>query len=170
MSSKDKVLNHLKIIGSALILYSIIVGIYFKIIYEPFEKVANPESLKRIDELNRSLVDSHNRSIFAFLVFTLMICYLISYYMKIEITPITEVQAKLILKEEGIVVRGRSGAGCIGILKVYKLTFQLENGEKIGMNVSDSDYMTVLEGNKGIMRYKKGVVNTFEGFYVTEIE
>ncbi len=55
-------------------------------------------------------------------------------------------------------------------VNTYKLTFELENGDEMSFPVDDRHYVTILEGNKGIMKYKEGIVRQYVGFYVTEIE
>nr|WP_276575905.1 DUF2500 family protein [Oceanirhabdus seepicola] len=105
-----------------------------------------------------------------FSIFSFIICIFVSYIILIFITPVTEVNAKLKSKKCDSKINVSLKGGGAYRVNTYKLTFELDNGDEMSFPVYDKHYVTILEGNKGIMKYKKGLVNRYVGFYVKEVE
>lgn len=83
-------------------------------------------------------------------------------------TPIIAVKARLKSKGSDMEMYGdHRGFSHVGFN--YSLTFEIENGVELNFRVVPKYYMTIIEGNSGILKYKQGVYKRFIGFDVKQI-
>ncbi len=138
--------------------------------YEPFE----PEPIYgQANELFKSI---ERENLIFFLILAFLICFLVSMFISLlydEIvlysTPIVAVNARLKSKESVMEMHGNHrGFSHVGFN--YNLIFEIENGVNINFRVTPKYYMTIIEGNKGILKYKQGVSKRFIGFDIKQIE
>jgi hypothetical protein len=170
MLNGTKSLFH-RIVLVSLVLYSLTLAIYFIKFYEPFEPIQG------IDNSTNEMFKSwHNYEIKSFLIISILVCIVVSLiilivYNEIEFyfKPVKEINARLKSKEMtmgGSVSPG--GNSYYGY--TYRLVFETEEGEEMSFMVLPVNYMTVFQGNIGILKYKKGITDRFVGFDITSIE
>lgn len=91
-------------------------------------------------------------------------------YAEIELytKPIISVNATLKSKTAVMKVSGdHKGFSSVGY--DYKLTFETDDGTEMVFPVLPMHYMTIIEGNKGVLKYKQGVYTRFVGFDIMEV-
>jgi len=162
-----------------LTLYILAIAVYFIHFYEPAEYL-NPrpgyEIINEIKELNELCKSMKREEIIFFLVISLLVCFFVSMVISViyeEIVmytkPIITVKAKLKSKEADMRIAGSyTGFSAVGF--IYSLIFEMDNGEEISFAVVPKYYATIIEGNKGNLKYKQGLYNRFIDFELTEIE
>jgi len=159
-----------------LILYSITIIVYFTCFYKPLELANNDLNLPLIASGNE-IIKSINRDNIMFffigsflgVVLILMITIIIYAQIVLCTKPIIEVNARLKSKESVMQMNG-DHRGFSNIGYAYSLTFEVENGALITFHVCPKYYWTIIEGNRGILKYKQGRVKNFKDFYFTSMD
>jgi hypothetical protein len=153
-----------------LVLYSLTIMTYLMNFYEPFE----PDPI--YGQANELLMSIERDNLIFFLILAFLLCFLasmfislISYEIVLYTTPVIEANAKLKSKKSVMEMHGNhKGFSHIGFN--YSLTFEIENGIEMNFRVIPKYYTTIIEGNKGILKYKQGIYKRFIGFDIKEIE
>ncbi|MGK0467900.1 DUF2500 family protein [Clostridium sp.] len=157
-----------------LILYSITIIVYFTFFYKPLELLYPNVGI--IVNTNKTLKSINRDNIMFFFIFSLlgvviflMITTIIYDQILLCTKPIIEVNARLKSKE---LVMQRSGdyLGFSNIGYTYSLTFEVDNGDLVTFPVYPKYYYTIIERNRGGLKYKQGRVKKFEGFDFTSID
>jgi len=159
-----------------LILYIVTIAVYFMCFYEPVEYLKPIPGFEIINQANETLKSLKRQEIIFFFVISLLFCFLVSMIISfiyeeiiMHTKPIITVKAKLKSKEVDMKISGDyTGFSSVGF--IYSLTFKLDNEEEISFFVIPKYYATIIEGNKGILKYKQGSFNRFIDFELTEIE
>lgn len=168
--SNKKLEKFMKIWGTTLILYIIVLAVYFLWFHNPQEVLPDPSGVCGFEEVNKFINDSNTRKLIYFMGISFGLCYAAAISILRGAAPVVKVRGKLLSKKfertMGIVSRSCNPV----MIDLYSLTFQLENGEEKTFEVTENHYMTILEGNKGIVTYKRGIEEIYIGFYITEVE
>lgn len=159
-----------------LILYIVTIVVYFMCFYEPVEYLKPIPGFEIINQANETLKSLKRQEIIFFFVISLLFCFLISMVISfiyeeiiMHTKPIITVKARLKSKEADMRIAGSyTGFSAVGF--IYSLIFEMDNGEEISFAVVPKYYATIIEGNKGILKYKQGTYNRFVDFELTEIE
>jgi hypothetical protein len=157
-----------------LILYSITIMVYFMYFYKPLELLpADLDEFAHVNEILKSI--NHDDLMFFFIgsflgVIIILIIITIIYEQIVLLTkPIIDVNARLKSKESAMQLSGsHMGSSYIGYN--YSLTFETDNGVEMTLAVIPKYYWTIIEGNRGILKYKQGRVNRFICFDLTSID
>jgi hypothetical protein len=171
-----KRLNLIRLGIITLILYSLTIMIYFLYFYKPIEPISKGTNNSAIINTNEIIMSVNRSNLIFFLVISLMLCFLTSLFISIlfnEIVlyfkPTFTVYAKLKSKEAVMSTSGNHrGFSYVGYN--YILNFELDDGSELAFQVLPKHYMTILEGNKGIVKYNEAIVKRFIGFDLKEIE
>lgn len=151
-----------------LISYTVTLVIYFSHFYKPFKPIYG-----EVNELVKSIERDN-------MIYTLMLAFLFCFMASLVISiiineiiiynkPVITVSARLKLKESAMQMQGDyRGFSYIGYK--YNLTFETASGVNINFGVAPKYYMTLIEGNKGILKYKQGTTKRFIGFDIQEIK
>ncbi len=159
-----------------LILYSITIIVYFTCFYKPLELANNDINIDIIESSNEIMKSMRRDEIMFFFIFsllgvilTLMILTIIYDQIVLCTKPVIEVNARLKSKESVIQMNG-DHRGFSNIGYSYNLTFEVENEALITFPVYPKYYWTIIEGNRGTLKYKQGKVKVFKGFDFTSID
>ncbi|MBU3130352.1 DUF2500 family protein [Clostridium tagluense] len=158
-----------------LILYSITIIVYFTCFYKPLELLTSNLDMPEIASVNETLKSISRDDIMFFfigsflgVVFTLMIVTLVYEEIVLCTKPIIAVNARLKSKESVMQMSG-SYMGFSSVGYKYNLIFETDNEVEMIFVVIPKYYATIIEGNKGILKYKQGRLNRFIGFDLTSI-
>lgn len=176
MPDKMRPLPWLRLGVITLILYIVTIAVYFMCFYKPVEYLNPIPGYEAINEINELYKSMKREEIIFVLVISLLFCFLVSMVISIiyeEIImytkPIITVKARLKSKEADMRIAGNyTGFSAVGF--IYSLIFEMDNEEEISFAVVPKYYATIIEGNKGMLKYKQGTYNRFIGFELTEIE
>ncbi len=175
MTDKYPKLITKKLVAILLVLYSITIGVYFKWFYKPIGRIHSSDT-SRVVRINQTLESIDKKMLTSFFIISFLLCFTASILILIVLeeirlynAPIIEVNAKLLSKVATTSISGGSRFGTSYVSSLYKLNFEIENGEKLSFRVSPKNYCIVLEGNKGTLKYKEGRINRFVGFDLKEI-
>jgi ABC-type uncharacterized transport system fused permease/ATPase subunit len=176
VSNKVRTLPWLRLGVITLILYIVTIAVYFMCFYKPVEYLNPIPGYEAINEINELYKSMKREEIIFVLVISFLFCFLVSMVISViyeEIVmytkPIITVKAKLKSKEVDMKISGNyRGYSSVGF--IYSLTFELDNREEISFFVIPKYYATIIEGNKGNLKYKQGSFNRFVDFELTEIE
>jgi hypothetical protein len=162
------------------ILYGVTIPIYFLHFHKPHEllpeKLYNGEADQWAIEKNIMYKSWDHDEIVNFCILAFMVCLIVSLiivivYSEIEyyIKPVITVEAVLKSKETNGSMAGDPRSGSVPSYRYY-LIFETDEGVEMVFPVGPQHYVTLFEGNKGILKYKKGITERFVGFDITAIE
>ena len=150
--------------------------VYFIWFYKPLELLPSISDFYVIADINEMEKSFHRMSlVFFFLISFLGIIFIVILgsliYEEIVLftKPIIAVNARLKSKESVSKLAG-SRMGFLYVGYIYSLTFEVDNGDEIDFVVIPKYYMTIIEGNKGNLKYKQGRLNRFICFDLTSID
>ena len=148
--------------------------VYFKCFYKPLELL--PSNLDEIAHANKLLKSINNEMLMfffigSFLAILLIVIITTIIYEQIVLftKPIITVNARLKSKESVMHMSG-SRMGSLYSGYNYSLTFEMDNGAEMTFGVIPKYYWTIIEGNRGILKYKQGRFNRFICFNFTSID
>ncbi|MBU3146295.1 DUF2500 family protein [Clostridium sp. CF012] len=176
MSSSQNVFFTVKRGILILILYSITIMVYFTCFYKPLELIASNLDIPEIASANEILKSINRDDIMFFFIFSFLgvvaILLIVTFiYQEIVLCtkPIIAVNARLKSKESVMQMSGDyMGFSSVGYN--YKLIFETDNEVEMVFVVVPKYYATIMEGNKGILKYKQGRLNRFIGFDLKSID
>lgn len=159
-----------------LVLYSLTLMIYFTCFYKPLELLTSNLDMSIIAEGNEILRSINRDNIMFFCMYSFLgvvAIFLLGIFIYEELVlftkPIIAVKARLKSKDSVIQMSGDyKGFSSVGY--TYSLTFEVDNGIEINFIVIPKYYATIIEGNKGLLKYKQGRVKRFVGFNLTSID
>lgn len=163
-----------------IVLYVITVPVYILCFYKPHdllpEKLYNGEKDQWAIELNEMYKSWNHDEIVHFCLTAFLCCLIVSMliltvYNEIEfyIKPVITVEARLKSKDTNVSMAGNTRGVSVPRLEYY-LTFETVDSVEMIFEVGPEHYMTLFEGNRGILKYKKGMIERFTGFDITAIE
>ena len=173
MPNSFKIFFTLKRCIIILILYIITIMVYFTWFYKPLGLMA--DNVDEIVPINGLLKSMNRDNIMFFLIgsflgiILILVIITIIYEQIVLLTkPIIAVNARLKSKESVMHMAGdHRGSSYIGYN--YNLTFEIDNGVEMTFAVVPKNYWTILEGNRGMLKYRQGRFNRFVCFDLTSI-
>lgn len=174
-SSDRKLWTRLAVMVS--ILYSITIGVYFIWFYKPYGIMYSDNHMAVLEGINHTIKSINRTNMVFFLIFSFLVSVFVSiiilriheeviYYAQ----SIIEVEARLKLQKAYTRMNISPKFGITTVSTSYKLVFEVGNGNEMIFHVTPKHYVTILEGNKGILKYKEGRINRYIGFDIKEIE
>jgi hypothetical protein len=143
--------------------------------YKPYELIDEGVYNYIISDTNELLRSMHREDMIFFFRISFFFCLLGSIvisliYEEIVMYAKPVIIANARLKSKELVTTSNGGYKGISYGYSYYLTFEIDNGTEIRFPVGIKYYTIILEGNKGILKYRQGAYNRFSSFYITEIE
>lgn len=168
MDSRKKWIFSMRIGILTLTLFTLALVIYFMCFYKPFKPVYG-DSNELVKSIEQEQVIITLILIFGLCIIVSLIILIIYNEIEFYNKPIITVSARLVSKELAKQIQG-DHRGFSNIGYAYKLTFKTESGVDMDFQVSQKHYFTILEGNKGVLKYKQGISIRFIGFDIQKIE